>query len=247
MSFSLSEFIPVWVVELAGAAVALVVAIGLVYKLLQWKRIINPLLTNGGSRQSGYVNAFLSALKLSITQRDVITDSLTRLVMHQLIFWGFILCGVATTLVWLTGTAEKARAFTDIPKVFGNVGGILLLIGTMYLLFRLVGSSSFRRNRTLGDLAFLIYLFLVTVTGFTTQYFRMAGDSSLALVNYYIHLTANILLLATAPFTHFIHAITTPLMRMIAILYPGRLIYKEKLNKIADDVITHFEEERKTR
>lgn len=245
MSFSLSEFVSVGLVELGGLVIALVVLVGLVFKIRQWLRVVNPLKINGGSRQAGYFNALTEALKISITQRDVITDSRLRLVMHQFVFWGFVLCGVATTLVWLTGTAEKARTLADIPKVFGNLGGVLLLVGVSYLLIRLIVRREFRQNRTLGDLSFLIALFLVAATGFTTQYFRMEGSITLALANYYIHLAANVALLAAAPFTHFFHAITTPLMRMLAVLYPDSTMRREKFDKMAEDVLARFEEDRK--
>lgn len=244
MSFSLSEFVPVWVVELGGVVVLIVVIAGLVFKLRKWLAIVNPLKLNGTGSREGYGKALLEAFKLSITQRDVITDSRIRLVMHQFVFWGFILCGVATTLVWLTGTAERARSLTELPKIFGNVGGILLLVGVSYLLARLIISHDFRRNRSLGDLSFFIALFLVTVTGFTTQFFRMEGSATLALTNYFIHLAANVFLLAAAPFTHFFHAITTPLMRMLAVLYPNSTMYRKKFDKIAEDVLTYFEEEK---
>ncbi|MEM3052535.1 MAG: hypothetical protein QXI25_03365 [Candidatus Caldarchaeum sp.] len=245
VSFSLSEFLPVWVVELGGVLVLLLVVAGLVFKLNRWLRIVNPLKVGGGSRQSGYAKALMAGLKISITQKDVITDSRLRLVMHQFIFWGFILCGVATTLVWLTGTAEKARTFADIPKIFGNLGGVLLLVGVSYLLLRLVVSMEFRRNRTLGDLSFFMALFLVAATGFTTQYFRMEGWTAISLANYYIHLAANIFLLGAAPFTHFFHAITTPLMRVLAILYPGNTLYRKKYDKITEDLLAYFDKEKK--
>jgi len=238
MGFSLSQFVPVWLVEAGGLVILAAVLIGLTFKILRWRRVTNPLMSSG-SRRTGYLYALTSALKISITQRDVITDSLLRLVMHQLIFWGFILCGVATTLVWVTGTAEKARTFADVPKIIGNIGGVMLLIGTIYLLARLILSRNFRQNRTIGDLTFFLTLFIVTVTGFTTQYFRIGGDPNLALANYYIHLAANIVLLGAAPFTHFIHAITTPLMRLIIILHSDDL-YKLKLYKIAEEVKGRF-------
>lgn len=238
----MSNFVPVWLVELGGAIVALIVLIGLVFKMRRWLRIINPLRITGKKR---FGMALVKTLKTSLVQSDVITDSRLRLVMHQFVFWGFIFCGVATTLVWVTGTAEKARTFTEVPKIFGNVGGVLLLIGVSYLLLRLVVLSEFRRNRRLGDLVFFISLFIVAVTGFTTQFYRMEGSTLLALSNYYIHLAANFVLLAAAPFTHFIHAITTPLMRLLATLYPERSLYKEKYDKIGDEVARFFEEDKK--
>jgi len=234
MSFSLSQYVPLWLVEAGGLVILVAVLIGLTFRILRWSRIIDPLMSSSSHRTS-YLRALTSVLKISLIQREVIKNSQLRLVMHQLIFWGFILCGVATTLVWVTGTAERIRTFADIPKIIGNLGGALLLIGTMYLLLKLILLRSFRRNRTIGDLTFLFSLFVVTVTGFTTQYFRIGGDHNLALANYYIHLAANVVLLGAAPFTHFIHAITTPLMRLITILQADEL-YKLKLNKISEEV-----------
>ncbi len=215
MSFSLSHYVPVWLVELGGIIVLVVVIMGVAFKLKNSVKVLGPVAN--AAKHAGFLKNLLAVLKISITQKDVIVDSKLRLVMHQFIFWGFMLCGVSTSLVWITGTAEKARALIDTPKIFGNIGGVLLLVGCSYVLLRLIAVKEFRRNRAVGDLLFFLSLYIVTVTGFTTQYYRMAGDPAMALSNYAIHLTANVILLGAAPFTHFFHAISTPLLRVFTV------------------------------
>jgi hypothetical protein len=215
MSFLLSHYVPVWLVELGGIVILIAVIIELVFKLRNWIKVLGPV--THATKLAGVLKNLTSLLKISITQNDVIVDSKLRLVMHQFMFWGFILCGISTTLVWLTGTAERARTLTDIPKIFGNIGGLLLLIGCGYVLLRLVAVKEFRRNRSVGDLLFFLSLFIVTVTGFTTQYYRLSGDPVMALSNYITHLAANVILLGAAPFTHFFHAISTPFLRIFTL------------------------------
>jgi hypothetical protein len=207
-----------------------VVITGVVFKLRKWAKVLGPVAD--ATKLEGFLKNLPAAMKISITQNDVIVDSKLRLVMHQLMFLGFILCGVSTTLVWIMGTAEKARTLTDIPKFFGNIGGVLLLAGCSYVLLRLIIIKEFRRNRKVGDLLFFLSLFTVTVSGFTTQYYRMAGEPAMALLNYAIHLTTNVILLGAAPFTHFFHAILTPFLRTFTLTVKTQEMRKIKAKEI---------------
>jgi len=238
MSFPLSHYVPVWLVELGGIIVLVAVIMGVAFKLRNWVKVLGPVAY--AAKHAGFLKNLPAVLKISITQNDVIVDSKLRLVMHQFMFWGFILCGVATSLVWITGTAEKARTLTDIPKIFGNIGGVLLLVGCSYVLLRLVTVKEFRRNRAVGDLLFFLSLFIVTITGFTTQYYRMTADSAMALTNYAIHLAANVILLGAAPFTHFFHAVSTPFLRLFTVsLKPEELkqLKAEEILNTLEDVL----------
>jgi len=238
MSFSLSHYVPVWLVELGGIIVLMAVIMGVVFKLRYWIKLLGPVAHP--TKLAGFLKKLPAVLKISIKQSDVIVDSKLRLVMHQLMFWGFILCGVSTTLVWITGTAEKARALTELPKIFGNSGGILLLIGCSYVLLRLIAVKEFRRNRSVGDLLFFLSLFIVTLTGFTTQYYRMAGEPAIALLNYAIHLTANVILLGAAPFTHFFHSILIPFLRVFTVNLKTEELRQIKAKEMLHDLKEKF-------
>jgi nitrate reductase gamma subunit len=112
----------------------------------------------------------------------------------------------------------------------------LLLIGCGYVLLRLIAVKEFRRNRSVGDLLFFLSLFIVTVTGFTTQYYRLSGDPVMALSNYITHLAANVILLGAAPFTHFFHAISTPFLRIFTVSLKYEELNQIKMKEILRSV-----------
>ena len=249
MSFALSEYIPVWLVELGGYLVLAAVIIGVAYRFASWRRVLPETLVQRAKEHGAAALArhfFSVLLRRVILQRGIINDSKARLSAHHAMFWGFLLCGAATTLVFALGIAEKARTFADYPKVIGNVGGIFLLIGGTYILLRLIAREEFRRERRLGDFVFFGSLYITTITGFTTQYLRMNNLVELAVSSYVIHLASAALLLGAAPFTHFFHALLTPAMRLLEELAGGMpSLYQHKAAAITQQIEELYSEDRK--
>jgi len=219
MSFPLADFIPVWLVELGGLLILVVIILGSIYRFRRWAKTTPTGMLSDVMRILGPFNlikVFFSELFHRVMlQRDVILGSRVRWLAHFAIFWGFVGTGIATTMVWLYGIAATARDFSEPAKIIGNIGGFLLLFGGTYVLLRLVFVKEYRRERTLSDALFFIMLYVTTVTGFTTQFLRMADDVQMAYLSYVIHLAAVIVLLGTAPFTHFFHALLTPSLRFL--------------------------------
>jgi len=216
----LNQFVSVPIVD-SGAAVLVVVLIaGLVYKLRKWFKVVPPALFRDAKtllRTNGMVRLFLTELgERVLAQKEVLTDSRTRWVTHFLVFWGFL--GLAFATVWDTiffnkGELPSPFTFENFGNVVGNVGGALVLVGMTIIILRYLTVDRFKESWK-GDVIFLSTLYLATLTGFATEITRFSSDS-FAYTNYAVHLVFVAVLIAAAPFTHFFHAVLTPLMRYI--------------------------------
>jgi nitrate reductase gamma subunit len=213
----LRNLLPVALVDAGAVAVVIVVIIGLVYKLGLWRRVLPPRLFSEATHAIGtrgmVQSAFGELANRVILQRNVIVDSPWRFVAHHMVFWGFVASAVATSLVYVYAPDARPRALLEPAKIAGNIGAILLLVGTTYILGRLWVRPEYRRERRRGDAVFLLALFATALTGVVTEWARIATIRELAYGAYVTHMVSVIALLATAPFTHFMHAITTPLLR----------------------------------
>ncbi|MEM3096883.1 MAG: hypothetical protein QW756_07520 [Nitrososphaerota archaeon] len=218
MSLRLTDFYPVWLVDLGAAITLAVIVLGIVYRVMQLKRAGVFTILRISAQQLGLptlikasVGELFSRVVLS---RNVIIDSRWRWTAHYSQFVGFILCAIATTLVYIYYPTAEPRQLTDTPKLVGNVGGILLVLGGIYFLLRLA-----KWGRRPADKLFTAMLFTAAVTGFGTQFARISGGVSATFLFYTAHLLAVAALLATAPLTRFFHAVQTPFLRLVERLY----------------------------
>lgn len=221
-------FIPVYLIDYAAAIVVVMLAIGLSYRLRYWVKTLPARLFHEARTHihfSGMVGIFFSELgQRVLIQRLVFRDSRSRWAIHLMVFWGFV--GLAFATVWddifyRSGVLPAPFTLENFGNVVGNVAGALTLAGLVLIILRYTFVSEFKRSYK-GDLTFLALLFLTTLTGFATEIARFSA-ANVADINYAVHLILVGLLLVTAPFTHFFHALLTPFMR-----YVGRV----------DDVLT---------
>jgi len=128
---------------------------------------------------------------------------------HHLTFYGFLLCFastcVATLYHYLLGRIAP-YAWHDLPVLLGTAGGIGLLIGPAGLL-----AAKWRRDRTTQDLdrfgmdvAFLVMLFLTSLTGLALLVLRETGAMGVLLA---LHLGVVFALFVTMPYGKFVHGI----------------------------------------
>ena len=144
------------------------------------------------------------------TTRVLATCSKTKRYSHLALFWGFVFLAVSTTLAFLTNPHDVILPLYNPVKIFGNAGGVLVLggfIGMFYVRYR-ERLPIWRLNRS--DM-FLMTLFLTVVTGFITQQMIYSSTGSFWVSNaFWVHMILVVLLLATAPFTKFFHALSKP-------------------------------------
>jgi citrate/tricarballylate utilization protein len=128
---------------------------------------------------------------------------------HHLTFYGFLLCFAATSVATLYHYVfgwEAPYAHYDLPIVLGTLGGIGLLIGPVGLLKEkwardpdLVDDS-----RTGMDAAFLVMLFLTSLTGLALLVLRETAAMGILLA---IHLGVVFALFLTMPYGKFMHGL----------------------------------------
>ena len=132
-------------------------------------------------------------------------DAFTNLrrVFHHFTMWGFLLCFAATsvaTVYELILDWQSPFPYTSLPVVLGTVGGVGLLIGPVGLLY-----LNYKRDALRGmDTAFIVLLFLISLTGFALMMARASSAMGTLLA---IHFSLVLAFFVTLPYTKFVHAI----------------------------------------
>jgi len=129
---------------------------------------------------------------------------------HIAIFWGFAFLGISTTLAFITNPSNVVLPLTDPVKLFGNVGGALVVVGFVFMFYVRYREQAPIWRLTRSDV-FMLTLFLTVVTGFVTQQVVYSSADPFWVSNtFWLHMGFVIVLLATAPFTKFFHVISKP-------------------------------------
>lgn len=126
---------------------------------------------------------------------------------HQAVFWGFILCFLATasgTIMHYVFNWPAPYGVLTPPKLFGIPGGILLVLGAAELI-----RLKFKADPTLGaervwrgELAFTTVLGLTGLSGLLLYAVTGTGAVKLALA---FHLACVLTLFLTMPFSKMVH------------------------------------------
>ncbi|MBC8021565.1 MAG: tricarballylate utilization 4Fe-4S protein TcuB [Burkholderiales bacterium] len=128
---------------------------------------------------------------------------------HHFTFYGFMLCFAATTVATIYHYVFGIRApypFWSLPVILGTLGGVGLLIGPAGLLWlRSVRDPELGDHSQSGmDVAFIVLLFVTSLTGLALLALRETRGMGLALA---IHLGAVLALFVTLPYGKFVHAL----------------------------------------
>lgn len=136
----------------------------------------------------------------------------TRAGAHLVVMYGFIGLFITTTLVGVMYYMNKFGAAAQVTpydffhpiKVLGNVSGTLAFLGCAVMLTRRMASGK-TGKATAFDWTFLWVLFMIVITGFLAQLFRVYDLPVAAFGLYYLHLVLVFFLLAYAPYTKMAH------------------------------------------
>lgn len=132
-----------------------------------------------------------------------------RRLYHHFTFYGFLLCFASTstaTLYHYLAGREAPYAWYDLPVVLGTLGGIGLIIGPAGLLLAKSRRDPGMIDRpSLGmDVAFLVMLFLTSLTGLALLVLRETGAMGILLA---LHLGVVFALFLTFPYGKFVHGL----------------------------------------
>ena len=128
---------------------------------------------------------------------------------HHAVFYGFLLCFAATcvaTLYHYVLHREAPYPWYDLPVVLGTVGGLGMLVGCAGLL-----AAKLRRHPDLidaprlgMDTAFIVMLFLTSLTGLALLFLRETAAMGTLLA---LHLGVVFALFITLPYSKFVHGV----------------------------------------
>ena len=135
--------------------------------------------------------------------------SMTRRWLHHAMFYGFLLCFAATSTGFVYHTFfgwPAPYGWLSAPVVLGTGGGVLLLIGTVGLFaMKLVADPLPAARRLLGaDVALLMLLALVSLTGLVLLALRTTGAMGVALA---VHLGFVLALFLVLPYSKMVHGV----------------------------------------
>ena len=209
------NFVAVHLIDIGALVVLLVVVAGLIRALVRWHRASIPGSEVAEIRKmkaTKVLGTIARSIKSdSIAIRPLFTKSLFRWMNHLIIMWGFIGLALTTTLAYVFNPSGMPEPLDWPVRILGNVSGSLLLAGCTIFFVRLLRYPEERNAFTLrADLVFFGTLFLATITGFVTELYGYGSDPATADAVYAIHLIFVIVLLGSAPFTRFLHAVMTP-------------------------------------
>jgi len=130
---------------------------------------------------------------------------------HIMIFWGFMFTAVATVLAYFFKPEGAVLPLTSPVNMFGNSGGILLVGGCSAMFY-----TRFQESGSMWDLHrsdyFLLALLFTALSGFLTEdsIYSFGRGGEIVPFVYWGHMAIIVSLLATAPYTKFIHVLYKP-------------------------------------
>lgn len=232
-------FVSVTLIDLLATITFVIVVLGALWRILQWRRSSPPKFFGSaraalGSR--GLVRVFFSELvNRVLLQKDVINNDRMRRFTHLAMFWGFIGLGVTTTLDYIFNRPGNYVPLfgsnLSVIRLLGNVSGVVMMVGAGIAIVRLIAIPKYRENRNFGDVWFTSLLFVVGLTGFIAEYYGELAyaanpsappaaayslsfsASPLIIIPYGVHLAGVALLFLTAPVSFFMHVLEVPSMR----------------------------------
>lgn len=184
---------------------------------LYWIRLSAPKQLWPAIRKFGAIRA------LGIGLRSLLVDGFfvaslwrrnkARWLMHGLLLYGFVGLMAADVLIQIFNPTRAELSFLDPLKLLPVVSGAAALAGVFYVMVRYRRDAYIDNGLTQGrDFLFLNLLLNTLLSGFLTVLMKRAGLTGWVMPIYLWHLSAVSLLIATAPFTRFMHVWIAPTM-----------------------------------
>jgi quinone-modifying oxidoreductase subunit QmoC len=127
---------------------------------------------------------------------------------HLLTMWGFVglaVVGTATGIGIMVGILRTPLAFASPLKVLANTSALVILGGSLILLWERVRDPIKQTASTYFDWFFLLTLVGVALTGILSEVMRLAQLALLMYPIYFVHLVLIFALFLYAPYSKFAH------------------------------------------
>jgi nitrate reductase gamma subunit len=149
-----------------------------------------------------------SDIALHSAFRECQTDRL-RFWGHLGVFYGtpLLLLAAGIAAIYTFIGAEVQRPPSDIAKIFGNLGGLLVFAGLSAFVYnRLRAKKGTWGRGSYADWFFIGLVYLLVVTGALMEVARYGGSASAAYSLYIVHLVIVFAAFVYAPYGKFAHA-----------------------------------------
>lgn len=121
-----------------------------------------------------------SLISFGLIQRGTLREAYPG-IFHSLIFWGFIILAVGTTVVFIQEDF-LARVLLDELYLYGalalDIIGVVAIVGILMALFRRYVTKPRRLDNKREDAIVLVALLLILLTGYFVQGLRIASDDN---------------------------------------------------------------------
>ena len=215
-SINFSEFFPhAWINSTFGILVLLIL-IGIIFSVKAFWKDLNknmPLEEN----KTGLLKSIISTLKEILLHKNFTkcTENKVRYYSHLFVFWGFIALLVVTLLAILSILLNMYPLDLWNPvKILGNLASLALFVGLGIMFIKRLFNKEKTDSSNYYDWIFLIFLFLLTISGIGLEASRFL-NWSFAYYLYVFHLTCVWIIVIYAPYTKFGHVI----YRTVAMVY----------------------------
>ena len=215
MTLDFSELVSVQFIHGVGVLIGLFVFLIVIVELVRWRSVLSPILRARKLGSSMWRKILLKTIfDDAVYQQIQIGFEKGKWLTHSFVMWGFVLLSVSTTLNYIYNPTGEPLPIWHSVRITGNIGGFLFMVGLGVIVYRFASSDLKRDSGRTGDYVFLLLLALAGATGFAAEFASELNASASIYGIYLLHLLCCAGLLASAPFTKFVHAIGRPLIRL---------------------------------
>jgi len=201
-------------VELIGFSALGILALGVLWRA--WRRSA-PILVRENFEAAAALGRRASVKAAGAAAREIALsggmrecEDAQQWAAHQLIMWGFVGLFATTSLDTLMNPAAAPLPLLHPVRLLGNLTGIAFMVGLTLAIARRALLARVRVSSQIRDWTLLLSLWGTGATGFAVQWAADAGSPLGTAWLYPTHLVFIVLILASAPWTKFVHAAWRP-------------------------------------
>lgn len=215
MVLSFPDYVSVDLIHVVGVGMGIIILLIVLYEFIRWRTILSPIGRAFKLGPAKWWGIFFKTLANEIVYQQIsVQCGRTKWISHGLVFWGVLALVASTTINYITNPSGGSVSLTNIVRVLGNIGGVMILVGLAIVVYRARMDENKRTYTFAADYFFITLLLLATLTGFLTEFSAELNAAEWIYGVYVIHLLSSAVLLLLAPFTRFIHAFGRPVIKL---------------------------------